>query len=162
MTQNLTEGLYEGDLKRTVDPVIIMDYYKPKFGDEKRVLVMAIMCNDEGPARDLQGFIDKGSFDIFDVDTSPAPDTDNKYIVFVEIKRNRRMFEVLDKILTSCNAVTAISDWKFIPYTYSEKMDWNKENFENTVPQMPHLYGHNLSEPERERIRKRIQFLNKY
>lgn len=162
MTQQLNEGLYEGDLKNTVDPLIIVDYYKPKFGEEKRVLVMTIITTDEGPADDLCRFIEKGSYDIIDVDTSPAPDTDGKYQVFIEIKRNRKMFGVLDKILTACNAVTGISKWKFIPYSYSDKLDWNKENFEKTIPQMPHLYGHNLSELERERIRKRIQFLNKY
>lgn len=162
MTEKLTEGLYEGDLKMTVDSVVNMDFYKPKFGDEKRILVMALVCNDTGPAGDLCNFIDKGSFDIIDVDTSPAPDSSGKYMVFVELKRNRKMFAILDKILTSCRAITGIDKWTFIPYTFTEKYEWNKENFEKTIPQMPHLYNHNITHEERERIRKRIQFLNKY
>lgn len=162
MTEPLNEGLYEGDLKKNVDSVVSMDFYKPKFGDEKRVLVMAFTCNDEGPAKDLCNFIDKGTFDIIDVDTSPAPDTTGKYMVYVELKRNRKMFGILDKILNSCVAVTGINTWKFIPYTYVEQHEWNKENFEKTIPQMPHLYDHNITHEERERIRKRIQFLNRY
>jgi hypothetical protein len=162
MTKQLNEGLYEGDLESTVDPTIIMDYYKPKFGDEKRTLVMTFACNDEGPANDLNEFIQKGSYDIIDSDTSPAPDTVGKYLVFVEMVRNRKMFNTIDKILNSCSAITSNGEWKFIPYTYVEKFEWNKKNFEKTVPQMPHLYGHDLTEEERIRIQKRIQFLNKY
>jgi hypothetical protein len=162
MTKQLNEGLYEGDLESTVDPVIIMDYYKPKFGDEKRTLVMTFRCSDEGPANDLDEFIQKGSYDIIDVDPSPAPDDSGKYLVFIELVRNRRMFNTIDEILRSCSAITGINEWKFIPYTYVEKFDWSKENFEKTIPQMPHLYGHDLTEEERERIQKRIQFLNRY
>ncbi len=162
MTQKLNEGLYEGDLNSTIDPVIIMDYYKPKFGDEKRTLVMTFVCSDEGPAQDISSFIEKGAFDILDCDMSPAPDESGKFLAFVELERNRRMFGTIDDILNSCKSVTGIDTWKFIPYTYTEKLDWNKENFEKTIPQMPHLYGHDLSEEERERIRKRVQFLNRY
>jgi hypothetical protein len=162
MTQKLTEGLYEGDLNSTIDPVIIMDYYKPKFGDEKRTLVLTFVCSDEGPAQDISSFIEKGSFDILDCDMSPAPDESGKFLAFVELERNRRMFRTIDDILNSCKSVTGIDAWKFIPYTYTEKFEWSKENFEKTIPQMPHLYGHDLSEEERERIRKRVQFLNRY
>ena len=158
----IKEGLYEGDLDSLVDSVLIMDYYKPKFGDEKRTLVMTFVCDDEGPADDLCNFIQKGSFDIMDADQSPAPDESGKFLVFVELDRNRRMFAALDKILLSCKSITNVSNWQFIPYTYVEKFEWNQENFEKTVPQMPHLYGHDLADAERDRIRKRIQFLNKY
>lgn len=158
----LTEGLYEGDLDSTINSTVLMDYYKPKFGNEKRTVVMTFSCNDEGPANDLADFIEKGSYDILDVDKSPAPDKDGRFLVFIEVIRNRKMFEILDKILSSCKAITLIDNWKFTPYTYVEKFDWNKENFEKTVPQMPHLYGHDLSEQEAERIKKRIQFLNRY
>lgn len=162
MSNQLNEGLYEGDLESTVDPVVIMDYYKPKFGDEKRTMVMTFVCSDEGPADDLCNFIQKGSFDILDADQSPAPDESGKFLVFVELDRNRRMFAALDKVLHSCKSITSVDNWRFIPYTYVEKFEWSKENFEKTIPQMPHLYGHDLSEEERDRIRKRIQFLNRY
>jgi len=162
MSNQLNEGLYEGDLESMVDPVVIMDYYKPKFGDEKRTMVMTFVCGDEGPADDLCNFIQKGSFDILDADQSPAPDESGKFLVFVELDRNRRMFDALDKILHSCKSITGVDKWQFIPYTYVEKFEWNKENFVKTIPQMPHLYGHDLTEEERERIRKRIQFLNRY
>ena len=162
MTKQLNEGLYEGDLNSTVDSTLIMDYYKPKFGDEKRTLVLTFVCEDEGPAQDLSNFIEKGSFDILDCDISPAPDESGKFLAFVELERNRRMFGTIDDILNSCKAVTGVDTWKFIPYTYTEKFEWSIENFEKTIPQMPHLYGHDLSEEERERIRKRVQFLNRY
>ena len=159
----LLEGLMEGDLAQTVYDTLLLDVYQPKFGDEKRTLVVAFTCFDEEPADDLVDFISKGGYEIIDCDAGTAPEENGKYLVFVEIKRNRRMYQTLNTILEDCKDLCGVTSWNFIPYTYTKKYKWAKEDFENTVPQMPHLYGASQpSEDERDRIRKRIKFLVQY
>lgn len=160
--KQLNESLFEGDLHRMIFPVVLVDAYQPKFGDEKRTVVVSLTAKEEGAASDLVDFIDKGNYGIHDCDFSPAPDETGNFIVFIELKRNRKMFDVLDTILKDASNITNISDWEFIPYTHSQKYKWEKEQFESTVPQMPHLYAHNLDEAEREKLRKRIKFLLNY
>lgn len=159
----LLEGLMEGDLAQTVMDTLLLDVYQPKFGDEKRTLVVAFTCMDETPADDLVDFISKGGYEIVDCDAGTAPEENGRYLVFIEIKRNRRMFDTLDTILNDCKDVCGVTSWNFIPYTYTKKYPWAKEHFEQTVPQMPHLYtSAQPSDDERDRIRKRIKFLVQY
>lgn len=160
--KQLTESLFEGDLHKMVFPVILVDAYKPKFGDEKRTVVVSLTCKEEAAASDMVDFIDKGNYAIHDTDYSPAPDSTGNFLVFIELKRNRNMFDTLNSILADAGNITNITDWEFIPYTHTKKYKWEKEPFENTVPQMPHLYAHNLDEAEREKLRKRIKFLLNY
>jgi len=161
--QKLYEGLMEGDLAQTINDTLLIDVYQPKFGDEKRTMVVAFTCFDEGPADDLVDFISKGGYDIVDCDAGTAPEENGKYLVFIEIKRNRRMYETLHSILEDCKDLCRVTGWNFIPYTYTKKYTWSKEDFESTVPQMPHLYGAaQPSDEDRDRIRKRIKFLVQY
>ena len=161
--KKLYEGLMEGDLAQTVNDTLLIDVYQPKFGDEKRTMVLAFTCFDEEPADDLVDFITKGGYEIEDCDAGTAPEENGKYLVFIEIKRNRRMYDVINTILEDCKDLCGVTGWNFIPYTYTKKYKWNQEDFEKTVPQMPHLYGAaQPSEDERDRIRKRIKFLVQY
>ena len=84
----LKEGLREHDLRETILKEISVDLFDPKAGDEEDVIVVALECIDENPAKDLEEFIRTGPIDTIDSDVSPGPNEDGHYMVFTEFERN--------------------------------------------------------------------------
>ena len=133
----LNEGVRFGDMKGLISPTIEVDRYKPKIGEEEDTVVVAFTVKYEEPAEDLATFIQNGTVEHLDVDSSVAPEADGTYNVFVEFVRDRKLFEKLDALLNDINlTVDSKNDWKFISFKHSdEPMDFNQENFDNTVIQ---------------------------
>ena len=53
-------GLKYNDLRDTILPMVSVDEYEPKSGDANEIIVVAFFANDQGPADDLDDFIEKG------------------------------------------------------------------------------------------------------
>ena len=72
-TPKLKEGMRENDLDDLVLPLITIDEYVSKIGDDKEVIVVGFFVEDEDPANDLSRFIDRSVTNILDTDVSPVP-----------------------------------------------------------------------------------------
>lgn len=140
MDTHLLEYFKPGDLDGLVLDKFLVDVFKPKIGHEKDIVVFAFLATQRGSAEKLSGFIAQGSFDFVAVEASSTPDEDENYIVFVEKYRNREMFDIMDSILKHIAYLVSIEKWRFRPYSHSEFLDWNRENFVKTVPQHPGEY----------------------
>lgn len=113
-------GLHRGDLRGTVLPLISIDQYKSKIGDDREVVVLAFFCTDEEPAQDLARFISKLPIQILDAEAAPVPTEIGEYPVFVEIERSEHALESIDTIMTQQRMVTDIDSAKFAMNIYHE------------------------------------------
>ena len=105
--RKLKENLLQNDLAGLVDYVISVDRHTPKLAEQEDVIVLAFECENMDVARDLHHFIGHGTYDdILDIDTSPAPDEDYKFHVFVELPRDGNFIERTQKILSDCSSVS--------------------------------------------------------
>lgn len=104
-------SLKHGDLKGTIEPRISIDEFEPKSGTEAELIVVGFYALDEGPASDLDEFIEKSPYDIIDVDVSPNPDQEGKYMVFAEFKRNPSFFKMLGDIIRDIENLTGKQKW---------------------------------------------------
>lgn len=161
MPSEINESISHNDLRGLIAPLISIDQYKSKLGKDENVTVVAFKINGKDAAADLSQFIETG-YDCLDVDISPGPDSDGIYTVFVELERNRKLFEIIDIILNDVKQVdNDLTGWAFMAYETDGVLAWNQENFENNVITDSYKYvlKHN---PEAKAISERIKFLNKY
>lgn len=133
----LTEGLVSGDLVDLVLPLISIDEYISKI-DEVGNIVIAFFINDEEPAQDLARFISKSYVDIFDVEISKIPNEDDFYLVFVEMTRDKHLFQNVIELSISLKALTEIEDWKFKAYR-QRIADLTEENLKDAIELNPSL-----------------------
>ena len=161
MPSEINESIKHNDLRGLIAPLVSIDQYKSKLGKDENVAVVAFKINDKDPAQDLSQFIESG-YDCMDVDVSPGPDSDGIYTVFVELERNRKLFDTIDSMLNDIKQVDEdLTGWAFMAYETDGVLAWNKENFENNVITDSYKYvlKHN---PEAKAISERMNFLKGY
>jgi hypothetical protein len=137
----LMEGLQEHDLDDLLLPLVSIDEYEPKTGDDKDVIVVGWFVDDEKPARDLERFIEKGDNEILDTETSPAPNPEGYYLVFVEFLRNEQFPENLISVLGTLGNLTNVKEWQFKPLHQDEIFDINEENIKEHIELDPEEIG---------------------
>ena len=116
--------LKHGDLVGTIEPLISIDEFEPKAGDEKDVIVVAFYFKDEEPAQDLNTFIQRGIIDNLDVEVSPNTDEEGRYLVFVEMTREEGFPEKFDALVKDVQNLTGKVDWKIKAYLSDREFNY--------------------------------------
>lgn len=136
----INERIHHGDLEGTIDNIISIDEYQPKSGTTEQVVVVALFADNENPADDLNNFLFKGTKTYLDVDTSPNPDENNKYLIFVEFKRDPEFFEQFDSMIKDVSNVAGDMDWYIKSYLSDETFPYNENEWKDYVITKPELY----------------------
>jgi hypothetical protein len=162
MTQ-VNEGLAFEEMQGLVDSVVSIDQYKPKVGDEADTVVVALTVQYEKPASDLSNFIETGVSEHLDVETSPAPNDNGEYKVFVEFSRNEKLFDNISVMLNSINNITSDKgDWEYTAYKLDEPRTFDKERFARDIMMTPEMYRAKFHPTDAQKIKERMDFLIKY
>lgn len=122
-----------GEMENLVTPTISIDQYKPKIGEANETVVVAFEVAFEQPAKDLSNLIETDVTDHLDVDVSEGPNSDGKYMVFLEFERNNQLFEKIMSIMKVASQVTGITEWKYSYYKGEESKELTLENLGETV-----------------------------
>jgi len=109
-------SLKNGDLAGTILPEISIDEFEPKAGENLEVIVVAFYLTDEGPAEDLNTFIQRGFIDTLDVEVSPNTDEEGRYLVFVEMSRDDSFPNKFQALVKDVGNVAGELDWKVKTY----------------------------------------------
>ena len=158
----LDEAIQSNDLKALVEPVISIDQFKSKVADDDQAVVVAVKINGISAAQDLSQFLETGFPDAMDVDVSPGPNDKGLYTVFIEFKRDSKLFDNIDRMLEDIKQVdNEINEWTFISYENKTPQLWSAEAFNTSVISDSYEYvkKHNKDAAA---ISERIKFLNKY
>lgn len=121
-------SLKSNDLKNYVNEIFTIDNFKSKMGRDEDVSVLAFEVADQEPAKDLMNFIEKGYASVLDADISTGENSRGKYNVFVELERNRRLPEHIQKILDDVTKLTGIKEWKYRYYKDVESKPFTEES----------------------------------
>lgn len=132
-------SLKTGDLKGTILPDVSIDEFEPKAGKDLEVIVVAFYLNDEGPAADLNTFIQRGFIDTLDVEVSPNTDEEGRYLVFVEMARDDTFPNKFQALLTDIGNLSGNMDWRVKTY-FSDGQSFAYND--------PALYNYVIIEPE--------------
>jgi hypothetical protein len=177
--RNLSESLFEDDLKWLVDDSVLIDMHKTKLGANKDYIVLAIIVNDRTPAHDLATFIENSVYDFEDVEVSSATDTKGRYLIYVELNRDDGAFKTINGILNDTKRLTGIEEWKFKGMGMNTSIPFDEESFTaNIITNVleydqlhPEVEEEPAQEPSpeevaqeevRESIKNRLKFLMSY
>ncbi|MBW2562531.1 MAG: tetratricopeptide repeat protein [Deltaproteobacteria bacterium] len=145
MNRYMEDDLPTGEFYSFVQDKILVDEFKPKFGDEKDFAVFSFLVKQRDTAHKLMNYIVQKNFNLLDVGVSPNlkpdPKNDWKYILFIEMSRNKDMFATMDKLLIHIDHLVSIKQWYFKASGYKEYMDWDRDNFVKVVPQTADEYS---------------------
>ncbi len=131
-------SLKNGDLAGTILVDVSIDEFEPKAGSEGDVIVVAFYLDDEGPAEDLNTFIQRGFIDTLDVEVSPNTDEDGRYLVFVEMTRDETFPNKFQALLTDVGNLSGNMDWMVKTY-FSDGKSFAHDD--------PELYNYIIIDP---------------
>jgi nitrate reductase NapAB chaperone NapD len=121
------------EMKNLVSPTISIDEYKPKIGEANETVVVAFEVASEQPAKDLSNLIETDVTENLDVDISQGPNSEGKFLVFVEFARDKKLHEKIVKIAKTVSNVADINEWKFTYYKGDKELELNEDNLGEAV-----------------------------
>ena len=142
--RNLNEGLRRGDLTGYVNPVMEIDRYKSKMGEDQDIAVLSFKVKEKLPATDLMEFIEKGYNFVLDADISVGEEHDGQYEVFVEIQRTPELPKQINELLKDIGNLCIEKNWKF-KYRNSNTFDFNIETASKEIPTTPDAYEYKVT-----------------
>lgn len=128
------------DMESHVTPLLGLDQFKSKIGEDSDIIVMNFTVDGEKVGEDLVDWLERGYDWIIDAEISPGEVLDKKYYVFAEMNRSstasRRIIEALEdlKTLTGID----LSDWTI--KVGNKRFPATVENIERVVVLNPNDY----------------------
>lgn len=135
MQNNENDGSRHGALAGYILDQFLIDAFNPKTGSEKEIIVLTFIVTRKSAALRLCVFIKQGDFGLMDVEASPDPGEDGDVLVFVEMQRDREVFRNICELLAHIEYLVNKRTWQFKPYPHNQFLEFNRENFFNTVQQ---------------------------
>ena len=136
--QTLEEGLHTGDMEYMISPYVSVDEYTSKVDQDD--ITIALFCGEKAVCNDLRDFIEKMYYlEIRDIEVSDSLTEDNKYIIFIELKRDEQFPKILVDILDSIGFLIKkpVKEWKFITLNMNQKQPVSVENIMKYVRLQP-------------------------
>ena len=135
----IKEGLRRNDLEDMIYPLIEIDTFKSKMGEDQDVCVVTFQAKDRNPAKDFMEFIEKGYPFVLDADVSAGENKDGEYSIFVEIERSSRVADNIMEMIFGVSKLTNISNWDFKYYKNKKTMSVTTENLRK-IPSDKKMY----------------------
>lgn len=140
MTEQLNESLQYLDMERQMLPIVNIDQYESKIGDNSDYVTISFTMNSKAASDDLCSWLERGYDWVIDADTSPGEVNKGKFLVFVEMNRRLRVPERIIEMLDDLETLTGLTlkDWKlnigdkFLPV--------NEESIRDNITLSPHDY----------------------
>ena len=130
----INESLRANDLRHFVKPIIEIDTYKSKIGDDQDVITLSFTVDHEDPAKDLENFIEMGYSFVLDADCSPGETDDGTYKVFVEIERSRHAAKQICELVNGIEKLTGDEGMRFRYFKNFKSEKATEENLAATIP----------------------------
>lgn len=138
------------DLEGMISSHFGVDIYDAKAGDNDSVCVLSFRVKGEDAARDLSHFLEKEGDWILDSDISTGEDNAGKYLVFAEIKRNRRLYERIQDVLEIIERLSGPLNWRFSVGKKLVVRPVKIETLEKYISGSPNDYTQQLQEERRQ------------
>lgn len=158
MSDILMENLMHNDLDGLLLPLVSVDRFVPKTGDSEHVSVIVFYAISKEAAEDLSDFLKFSAVgDIKDVDISPNPDPDFRYLVFVEMDRNKKLHQHIADLCDDVNKLGNIQKWNVQPYVVDDQFALDGGEWQQYVPTRPRDYVSRERHVEQQKQREQQQ-----
>jgi len=109
----LTEGLDFHDMEGQVYPIVTVDEYSAKMGEDKDIVTLAFIVKSDLVGSDLEAWFERGYDWVLDASVSDGEAEVGKWLVFVELNRRSTVPTRIIELLTDLKTLTNLSpkDW---------------------------------------------------
>lgn len=110
----LIEGLDYHDMKGQIVPLVSVDEYAAKMGDDSDIVTLAFILKSQLAAKDLTSWLEIGYDFILDASVSEGELEPGKWLVFAEMKRRSNIPDKIIQILTDLKTLNDldVEDYK--------------------------------------------------
>jgi hypothetical protein len=145
----LNEGFQVNDLALVISPHFHIDEYKSKIDTDDKMCVLSFEVTDRNAASDLVNFIERGYKFVLDADVATDAIDDGGWIVFVEIRRLKTLYDHILRILSDLRGATGfkVGTWTFKYRKDKQEYPFNRETFESMVPTTARRYRKKYEAP---------------
>jgi hypothetical protein len=112
--KQLNEGLDYLDFKNQIIPIVSIDEYAAKMGDDDEIVTIAFIVKGKQAGNDLVDWFERGYDWVLDSQVSEGELLKGKYVIFVETERRLKTPERLIEMLEDLETLTELklTDWK--------------------------------------------------
>lgn len=109
----ITEGLDFNDMEGQIEPLVTVDEYAAKMGDDSDIVTLSFMVKSEQAGEDLVNWFERGYDYVLDASLSEGEVQTGKYLVFVEMNRRSAVPERIVELLKDLKTLTGLklTDW---------------------------------------------------
>lgn len=136
----LFEALNYKDLEGLMKPTIHVDEFSSKMGDDDDIIVLSFFVRDEGAAKDLMNWFEKGYDFVIDADRSPGEIKPNRYLVYVEIRRRSTAGAQVEQLLDDLGTLTEFDGNDWTMHYRGKEVPFTRDEFDKLVPLSPKAY----------------------
>lgn len=136
----LNEGLDYHDLKGQIEPVITVDEYKAKMGNDADIVTITFVLNSKLAADDFTNWLEKGYDFVQDASVSEGEIEPGKWLVFLEMNRRTSVPKRLIEILSD---LTTLTDLEVNDYTIEvddQEYNADEDELKQVIILSPHDY----------------------
>jgi hypothetical protein len=140
MTDTINESLQYLDMEHQVYPILGVDQYKSKIGDDSEFVTIDFTVKSKSVTEDLVIWLERGYDWIIDSEESPGEVKNNQYLVFAEMNRRTWVPKRIMELLFDFETLTGIKagEWKL---RIGEKLyPATEQNIKDHVTLSPHEY----------------------
>lgn len=138
--KQLNEGLDYLDFKNQIVPIVSIDEYAAKMGDDDEIVTIAFIVKGKQAGKDLVDWFERGYDWVLDAQVSEGELLKGKFIVFVETERRLKTPERLIEMLDDLETLTELKpkDWK----VRIDEVDYpaDAETISSNMITSPHQY----------------------
>ncbi|MDA8842098.1 hypothetical protein N9N08_00300 [bacterium] len=132
--------LRENDLVNTMFKDISIDEFEPKTGDTKDVLVLGFYLNENLSGKDLYSYLNNSIIEIRDVEVSPNPNPEGRFMVFLEMDRKIDIYNNVKDVVKEVERLSGKLNWQISTLLSEENLEFNEDNFNRFVQTDPDNY----------------------
>ena len=116
MSRIINEALDYHDLVNMVVPIITVDKYEAKLGDDDEIVTITFTVKGKQVGDDLVDWLERGYDYILDAQTSEGEVSPGKWLVFVEMDRRTKVPERIVEMIEDMVTLTdlPLKDWTVI------------------------------------------------
>lgn len=146
--KNLNESLNYHDLVNQVRPILSVDEYSAKMGEDSEIVTLAFSVKSELAGNDLADWFERGYDYVLDAQVSEGEVSPRNYLVFVEMNRRTSVPDRIVELLTDLETLTNVplEDWTV--EINDEELAPDAESIKLAIPLSPHEYREQNPEDE--------------
>lgn len=112
----LNEGLDYLDMKNQIDPIVTIDEYAAKMGEDSDIVTVTFKTKSKQAGRDLESWLELGYDYVLDASTSDGELEPGTWLVFAEMQRKSNVPKKVVQILKDLKTLTGleIEDWTVV------------------------------------------------